>query len=787
IFNFIYYFIRIFATVKLKKGKFYELNILYIFMKTLFINIIIAAGFLLINRQLYADGLNSVYSRNGIKVIAVGNNGNILISPDFGRNWVSASIGGTNYNSVSGSYISYWIAGDSGVILKSTDDGNSFSQSNVGTNVKLNCVYFINTTTGWVAGNNGFIAETTDGGTSWVQQSTPTTANLNSIKFIFSGNFLGVACGSSGTALVTYNGGSSWISKSIPVLQSFLSADFTGSTIYISAQDGYILKSTNMGNYWSFISFNIKTKPDINCVCASDANNIFTCADGGSIRKSTNGGSSFSYSQLPLFPDLYKMYVYTGVNFQSLWAVSRNTNVVLYSTDGGNAWSLPDGVTQSLSWTQKIPLILYTSSGSVFSLASNKDEIFVTKSNTVYRSLNRGDSWTQIATIPYGSVSNSFIVSPKDTNKFIVAIDSSDNISGKVMLSTNYGQNWDITLSANRSTDGIPLAMDPNHTDTLYYGTTDSLIFRSNDFGATWFPAGPQMFAYNCSMKVIEGHSNVILMGAAEDTSVGSSHLYKSTDFGQSWFIVDSNSGPGYPEQPAIVTSPVNSNIIYASFFLGTQGGLKRSMNQGRSWIFLNIDANAWGLDVARDDPNAICYGDGDDFSNNAPYYSFDGGVHFNPLPLFSSPNFSVLFYNRNTLLMQQWNAFYKLNINFSNPIGVKKIASTVPVKYYLSQNYPNPFNPSTKINFSIPYFSTGTGMDVKLIIYDILGREIATLVNRQLQPGTYEVEWDAGKYSSGIYFYKLEVSAESGAEAVSGAEPQSILFSETKKMILIK
>lgn len=190
----------------------------------------------------------------------------------------------------------------------------------------------------------------------------------------------------------------------------------------------------------------------------------------------------------------------------------------------------------------------------------------------------------------------------------------------------------------------------------------------------------------------------------------------------------------------------------------------------------MNIDYKAWGLDIAKDDPNVICYGDGSGFTNNVPYYSLDGGIHFNSLPPFNSPNFAIMFYNRNTLIMQQWNGFYKLNINFSNPIGIKQISSDVPDKFYLSQNYPNPFNPSTKIKFSLPVLPLtkgAGGMLVQLIIYDLLGRKVATLVDKQLQPGTYETEWDASAYASGVYLYKMTVNG-------SG-------FTETKKLILLK
>jgi hypothetical protein len=102
-----------------------------------------------------------------------------------------------------------------------------------------------------------------------------------------------------------------------------------------------------------------------------------------------------------------------------------------------------------------------------------------------------------------------------------------------------------------------------------------------------------------------------------------------------------------------------------------------------------------------------------------------------------------------------------------------------------LSQNYPNPFNPETKIKFSVPVDSRIRGNDrggafgndkggngkVVLKVYDILGKEIETLVNEKLNPGTYEVTFNASQYPSGVYFYRL----------ITGS------FTDTKKMILLK
>jgi len=114
-------------------------------------------------------------------------------------------------------------------------------------------------------------------------------------------------------------------------------------------------------------------------------------------------------------------------------------------------------------------------------------------------------------------------------------------------------------------------------------------------------------------------------------------------------------------------------------------------------------------------------------------------------------------------------NAINKLfmRVNYaSGSIGIKSISQIIPDNFILYQNYPNPFNPTTKIRFSLPENSFAI-----LIVYDMLGREVEKLVNEQLGAGTYEAEWNAGKFSSGVYFYKLITNE----------------FVETKRMILMK
>ena len=103
--------------------------------------------------------------------------------------------------------------------------------------------------------------------------------------------------------------------------------------------------------------------------------------------------------------------------------------------------------------------------------------------------------------------------------------------------------------------------------------------------------------------------------------------------------------------------------------------------------------------------------------------------------------------------------------------VGITPISGEIPVRFELTQNYPNPFNPTTKFKFSLPKFS-----EVKIVVYDIMGREVKTLINEKLETGKYEVDWNGtnglgNTVSSGIYFYRI----------VAGD------FVESKKMIMLK
>jgi hypothetical protein len=106
------------------------------------------------------------------------------------------------------------------------------------------------------------------------------------------------------------------------------------------------------------------------------------------------------------------------------------------------------------------------------------------------------------------------------------------------------------------------------------------------------------------------------------------------------------------------------------------------------------------------------------------------------------------------------------IKLSFITDADEVKNKTLSPGNYTLEQNYPNPFNPSTNIKYELPKNSF-----VKIVVFDMLGREVEALVNEKLSPGSYSIDWNASQYPSGVYFYRLTTEG----------------FSETKKMILLK
>jgi len=142
-----------------------------------------------------------------------------------------------------------------------------------------------------------------------------------------------------------------------------------------------------------------------------------------------------------------------------------------------------------------------------------------------------------------------------------------------------------------------------------------------------------------------------------------------------------------------------------------------------------------------------------------------------------SSNGFIITWADTRTIRNGYPKDIYAQRVNANGSLGgvtdINEISHSLPTTFTLGQNYPNPFNPSTTIRYTVPNVTLsgveGTRMQLK--VYDVLGNEVATLVNEEKPTGSYEVNWNESNLSSGIYFYKLQAGS----------------FVETKKMILLK
>jgi hypothetical protein len=157
----------------------------------------------------------------------------------------------------------------------------------------------------------------------------------------------------------------------------------------------------------------------------------------------------------------------------------------------------------------------------------------------------------------------------------------------------------------------------------------------------------------------------------------------------------------------------------------------------------------------------------------NAPIYkSTDNGNNWNAMVIENnSDQIQSISFARNGNRVWGYAAtlnglIFMLAGDLLNTVKIDITGSFIPDKYLLEQNYPNPFNPTTSIKYSVSSIQ-----NVKLTVFNMLGKEVATLVNERQKPGEYEVKFDGTNLPSGVYYYKI----------VSGD------YSEVRKMVLIK
>jgi hypothetical protein len=355
-------------------------------------------------------------------------------------------------------------------------------------------------------------------------------------------------------------------------------------------------------------------------------------------------------------------------------------------------------------------------------------------SNTyVYRTSNGGGNWMQVFNQSNGSINAIWLW---DTLNGIMV---GNPVGGRwsIWRTSNAGSSWDSTglfLQQSGSETGWNNSlyfMDSSYSNPLprlWFGTNNSRIYYSTNFGNNWIALSTSPESNSISFIFQSFYAN----GSGY---VGGTNLIQTTNYGYNWTTVNNTLGSGNITGLAGNNGGVDMVYPY-SWYLRSDNKIYYSENSGMNWTIQYTAPNG----IYRYMGQAWPGGNGQIFAVRD-----NGGISY----------CSCI------------------------PSGIKKPSNNIPESYSLDQNYPNPFNPSTKIKFDIAPLLNQGGVAPKQVgdrvvtlkIYDLLGREVAILVNEQLKPGTYEVNFDGTNFSSGVYFYQLKADE----------------FMDTKKLILMK
>lgn len=356
----------------------------------------------------------------------------------------------------------------------------------------------------------------------------------------------------------------------------------------------------------------------------------------------------------------------------------------------------------------------------------------------------------------------------------------------KLYLSTNDGANWIKKDSVGTSNNIFCIAVD-SVTNNVYMGSRDG-VRRSTNSGNTFtlltsgLPAGE-------FIRHIEAIGNGLVIVS---TFKG---IYKSTNHGDSWTVIpgmDSNDSAG---AMCIVKSANGDGAGDDRLFATANSGADlKGYTSDFTFAAMALSKVMTGITIFSVEPSAVfnCIRFGSDIYNTEQScifvcaYPKGGGNGSVVLSTNGGTNWSIINtgltspIQPSAIVYNKFNGFVYcgyfgnfataarlLKMNFT--VGINQLSSEVPEDFSLSQNYPNPFNPTTKIRFEIQKTS-----EVKLVVYNSLGKEISTLVNQNLNAGTYETDFDGADYNSGVYFYRLFVNGDKS-------------FTETRKMILTK
>ena len=676
---------------------------------------------------------------DGSKIFAGTDNGGVFYSSDGGKNWQAANIGLYNNNIASllslgnDIYAGTFGAYGAGVFISTNDGENWVSGGSVLANLNITSLTSIDTNI--FAGTTMGLYRSTEADSNWISILPNTYIKDLAVEGstlivvteyqIFKSDNLGanwteIDSGLNGSILntIAVSGNNMFVGVSYPAA---VPVGISGNQI-----PGGIFRTTNGGENWAVVDSQLintgvsaLTLSGSN-IYAGTTNNIFISTDDGKNWKAMN-------SRLPVINAL-------KINGSTIFAGTLEG--VYTSTIGDTTWNFSNNgiINFSVNSFGTFGTKLFAGTDNILSSTDNGGSWTIRDSSNSFISSFAAEGSKLFAGQEYpgglySSTNNGSTWTLSDTNikNFNVScltasgntIFAGDKNGNGVLRSTDNGVTWNAANSGLTNKFIFSLAVSTGNSGTAYIfaGTQNGGVFRSTDNGLSWSLPGSDLSDRIVFSLAVDGKN--LFAG----TNGG---IYLSTDNGGSWNI----SGPSNIFVSSIALNGTNIFVSYIRTAV-TYGGVLLSTDEGKSWTSVNTG-------LTNTDVSSLAVNDTYIYAGTS-----GSGIWRRPLSDFLT------------------------NVSVSN----KKI----PVSFALYQNYPNPFNPSTTIKYQIPK----PGL-VQLKVYDILGREVAALVNEYQTAGVHSIQFSSDnklqttnykQLSSGIYFYRLKAGG----------------FAETKKLLLLK
>lgn len=734
-------------------------------------------GWYWVNGQPQSNTLNWVKIIDSTHYYALGENGTFMKSSDKGVSWLINSQSGITdpyfgsgatlrlfsgwfFDANTGYVTGQSVSGDGGFIRKTTNGGESFSNIalGLGTGIpRVYDIYFINSNTGFICGNETVnVMKTVNGGTNWTSMSNlPSKSYIYNCIYAIDENNILMGVSSEGVyrnVVRTTNGGTTWIEQTLPaasIIVDFKDIVFqNANTGYISGNGtfenpAYFAYTTNAGSTWTNPAFpnNKRGLYDLEIIGSTvyvlgTDNSYFYTSNLGVTWDSVNFRDPLNVNQP------YEFIVYAfDINGDDAIVVGINGTVNI-SNNGGSSW-------RNVNYSVGNNMYCFY---SIIALPGTQNVWAGTNGGgQILYSANRGTNWTLSQTSATGNFCE---IEMLNSNTGFASGGDYNLGAGYCYRTLNGGVNW--TATTPLPTPGIPrygLSFVNEKTGWVFggyeFGNTDQIVKTTNG-GVTWVGqvTNPQT-------------DTAIYQGDMADASTGyciGPAVYKTTNGGSNWNKLD--NVPTYLRWSNV--KAFTDKIVY----LGGNQRIYKTTDGGENWSETFIPTS----------PTVINNMDWTDLNNGMVVgtqgytaKTTNGGITWTERNTGSSTLLGVSMASKDTIFaactINEYGAIFRL---YDTPVTSinPSLGMGIPAKFDLSQNYPNPFNPSTSINFEIPFSGK-----VSLKIFDMTGKEIATLVNEVKTAGYYSYNFDASGLSSGVYFYSL--SADN--------------FTMTKKMLLVK